>query len=171
MPSSNHLIETSPAKLVFLILVGGCIQAMRARLLGPEPVRVGGGALGHGAIAGGIDMGARGDCGLHFDQGRRTSRSLIFCWAGRARSLQPGRLPHQERGQRPVGGSVHRRRLCLIRIYPQIVAAPEVVSGAALTAGAIRRQSEKQAMMDHRRLLPVILVTLSIRIKVTIRRR
>ena len=29
MPSSNHLIETSPAKLVFLILVGGFIQAMR----------------------------------------------------------------------------------------------------------------------------------------------
>ena len=29
MPSSNHLIETWPEKLVFLILVGGFIQAMR----------------------------------------------------------------------------------------------------------------------------------------------
>ena len=29
VPSSNHLIETSPAKLVFLIFVGAFIQAMR----------------------------------------------------------------------------------------------------------------------------------------------
>ena len=29
VPSSNHLIATSPVKLVFLIFVGGLIQAMR----------------------------------------------------------------------------------------------------------------------------------------------
>src|SRR6185437_5733112 len=31
VPSSNHLIDTSPLKLVFLILVGGLIQATRRR--------------------------------------------------------------------------------------------------------------------------------------------
>ena len=37
VPSSNHLIDTSPAKLAFLILVGGFIQAMRRDCSAQKP--------------------------------------------------------------------------------------------------------------------------------------
>ena len=45
MPSSNHLIETSPLKLVFLILVGGLIQAMRLASLAQYRLGIGCGLL------------------------------------------------------------------------------------------------------------------------------
>ena len=50
MPSSNHLIETSPVKLVFLILVGGLHPGDALGLLGPEPVGVASCALVHLAV-------------------------------------------------------------------------------------------------------------------------
>ena len=37
VPSSNHLIDTSPLKLVFLIFVGGFIQAMRRACCAQNP--------------------------------------------------------------------------------------------------------------------------------------
>jgi hypothetical protein len=37
VPSSNHLIATLPAKLVFLILVGGFIHAMRRDCSAQKP--------------------------------------------------------------------------------------------------------------------------------------
>ena len=63
MPSSNHLIDTSPAKLVFLILVGGFIQAMRRACSAQNAVRVARGALEHVLVARGVDMRLRGDLG------------------------------------------------------------------------------------------------------------
>ena len=64
MPSSNHLIETSPAKLVFLILVGGFIQAMRLASSAQNPSGSRAARSYMSLIARRGDMRLRGDLGL-----------------------------------------------------------------------------------------------------------
>ena len=64
MPSSNHLIDTSPEKLVSLILVGRFIQAMRRDCSAQKPSGSRRRALEHVAVARGAHVGLRGDLGL-----------------------------------------------------------------------------------------------------------
>ena len=77
MPSSNHLIETSPMKLVFLIRVGGLHPGDALGLLGPERIRFARGAIDHHPVFGGIDMGVLGDLGA--DREARPFR-LVRIW-------------------------------------------------------------------------------------------
>ena len=51
VPSSNHLIETSPVNVVFLILVGGFIQAMRLASSAQNPSGSAGRAFIASAVA------------------------------------------------------------------------------------------------------------------------
>ena len=131
VPSSNHLIETSPAKLVFLILVGGFIQAMRFASSRPEPVRVARGTLVHLVIAFRVHVGMRrdlranrddmavGGMGIGHGQGpsiyslfrrdaeRRVADRLrsIRRWFKRGRGSSGGADPPELRRLRRVGGA------------------------------------------------------------------